>query len=117
MVVGIDKLEVKDPDTAETLEYRSPMYYLWLAPIKRSLGSDEAPPRTEPPEKISPQRPGEAPVKRPGLPTAPPTRPLAPGQLLPPAPEPVEPPVQQPPAPIRPPPAPPAVPQPVRSTK
>jgi len=105
MVVGIDMIEVKDPETAETVEYRSPVYYLWLRPIKRSLGYAETPPRAEAPGKSSPQRPGEAAAKRPGLPTAPPTRLLAPAPVQPPGPAPVLPPAQ------------PAAPQPAGSAK
>ncbi len=70
-VVGIDLLEVKDPDTGELHEYRSPVYYLWLHPIKKELGWYDAPPA--PPSGTAPQttRPTEA--KEPGVP-APPAR-------------------------------------------
>jgi len=86
MVVGMDLIEVKDPETGEIREYRSPIYYLWLHPIKKALGWYNVPLPPAAPEKFSPQPPGQAPSTLPGLPTAPPSQPPGPAPGQPPAP-------------------------------
>jgi hypothetical protein len=46
MVVGLDKIELKDPDTHEPFIMRSPLYYVWLYPIEKVMGTNSNVPST-----------------------------------------------------------------------
>ncbi|MCX8038384.1 MAG: hypothetical protein N3D11_15265 [Candidatus Sumerlaeia bacterium] len=77
-VVGIDLLEVKDPDTGEIHEYRSPVYYLWLHPIKKELGWYDVPSAPAGPTKPSAQPARPTTAKGAGVPAPPPLPPVMP---------------------------------------